>query len=284
MSVPPGTPVGMKHAYSAVEVSGLLGLSGEKTRELIETVFEGPRDVLSFQDLVLLRAAKEIGASGRKLSDALRRVREQLPSDQPLSAITLLKVGKELVVNAGHAKWNAKSGQQLLELDRAPAGRGATWLRLSPSPPRGPRGNGLGRAEDEAAALFSNAVRLEETDPSAAIAAYADAVAADPHHADAHVNLGRMLHQHGRLREAEAHYVAAIVSRPTDATACFNLAVVLEDLGRIDEAISRYRETLELDPHVVDAYFNLSRLYEKKGEKVAAIRSLKDYRKFSAPR
>jgi tetratricopeptide (TPR) repeat protein len=257
----------MKHAYSVAEVSGLLGLSGEKTRELIETVFEGPRDVLSFQDLALLRAAREIGTSGRKLTAALERVREQLPSDQPLSAVTLQKIGKELVVNAGHAKWNAKSGQGLLAFDRAPAGRGASWLR--PVPTR------------DADALFANAVRLEEVDGVGAIAAYAEAVAADPHHADAHVNLGRLLHQHGRLREAEAHYVAALVSRPTDATACFNLAVVLEDLGRIDDAIARYRETLELDPHVVDAYFNLSRLYEKKGEKIAAIRSLKDYRRFS---
>ena len=98
------------------------------------------------------------------------------------------------------------------------------------------------------------------------------------------MNLGRLLHQQGRLHEAEAHYVAALVSRPTDATACFNLAVVLEDLGRIDDAIARYRETLELDPNGVDAYFNLSRLYEKKGEKVAALRNLKDYRRLSAPR
>jgi tetratricopeptide (TPR) repeat protein len=142
----------------------------------------------------------------------------------------------------------------------------------------------LGRgvdAQTDAQTLFAAAVRLEENDSASALAAYAEAVAADPHHADAHVNLGRLLHQQGRLREAEAHYVAALVSRPTDATACFNLAVVLEDLGRIDDAIARYRETLELDPHVVDAYFNLSRLYEKKGEKVAAIRNLKDYRRLS---
>lgn len=271
MSVPPGTPLDMKHAYSVVEVAGLLGLSPVATRELIASTFEGPRDVLSFQDLVLLRTA--LGLSSQKvpqarLTQALNRVREELPGDQPLSSVTLQKVGRELVVNAGAAKWNAASGQQLLDLDRAP--RGAAWLR--PVPTR------------DADALFASAVQLEDSDAAGALEAYAEAVAADPHHADAHVNLGRLLHQHGRLREAEAHYVAALVSRPTDATACFNLAVVLEDLGRVDDAIARYRETLELDPHVIDAYFNLSRLYEKKGEKLAAIRNLKDYRRLSAPR
>lgn len=257
----------MKQAHSVVEVAGLLGLTPAATRQLIEAVFDGPRDVLSFQDLVLLRTAREVPKA--RLTEALARVRTELPANQPLSAVTLQKVGKELVVNAGAAKWNAASGQQLLDLDRS-QGRGATWLR--PVPTR------------DADALFAAAVRLEETDAAGALEAYAEAVAADPHHADAHVNLGRLLHQHGRLREAEAHYVAALVSRPTDATACFNLAVVLEDLGKLDDAVARYRETLELDPHIVDAYFNLSRLYEKKGEKLAALRNLKDYARLSAPR
>ena len=262
----------MKQAYSVVEVAGLLGLSLEATRALVLTIFDGPRDVISFQDLVLLRTARGLSSSKAPkacITEALNRVREELPVDQPLASVTLQKVGKELVVNAGTAKWNAASGQQLLDLDRS-RGRGATWLR--PVPTR------------DADALFASALRLEEADPAAALEAYAEAVAADPHHADAHVNLGRLLHEHGRLREAEAHYVAALVSRPTDATACFNLAVVLEDLGRLDDAIARYRETLELDAHVVDAYFNLSRLYEKKGEKLAALRNLKDYARLSSPR
>lgn len=262
----------MKHAHSVAEVAGLLGLTPEATRQLVESVFDGPRDLLSFQDLVLLRTAR--GLSTRKvpqarITEALSRVREELPVDQPLWSVTLQEVGRELVVNAGAAKWNAASGQQLLDLGRA-QGRGATWLR--PVPTR------------DAEALFASAVQLEESDPNGALEAYAEAVAADPHHADAHVNLGRLLHQQGRLREAEAHYVAALVSRPTDATACFNLAVVLEDLGRLDEAIARYQETLELDPNVIDAYFNLAGLYEKKGEKMAAFRNLKDYRRLSSPR
>lgn len=257
----------MKHAYTVIEVAGLLGLTPEATRELIAVVFAGPRDLLTFQDLVLLRTARQVPRA--RITEALGRVRQELPVDRPLSAVTLQQVGKELVVNLGATRWNAASGQQLLDLDRS-QGRGATWLRPVPS--------------RDADALFASAVRLEESDAEGALEAYAEAVAADPHHADAHVNLGRLLHQLGRLREAEAHYVAALVARPTNATACFNLAVVLEDLGRVDDAIARYQETLELDPAVTDAYFNLARLYEKKGEKLAAIRNLKDYARLSAPR
>lgn len=130
-----------------------------------------------------------------------------------------------------------------------------------------------------AEASFEQGCSLEENDPKGAIDRYLEAVAANPKHADAHVNLGRLLHTRGRLREAEAHYVAALVSRPNDATATFNLAVVLEDLGKHDDAIARYQEALKLDPQCIDSYFNIARLYEKKGEKLAAIRHLKDYRR-----
>jgi tetratricopeptide (TPR) repeat protein len=127
--------------------------------------------------------------------------------------------------------------------------------------------------------VFERACRQEEASPSDAFDSYLLAVALNPMHADAHVNVGRMFHTRGRLREAEAHYVAALVARPDDVTATFNLAVVLDDLGRQDDAIARYLDALRLDPTCVDAYFNLSRLYEKKGEKLAAIRHLKDYRR-----
>jgi tetratricopeptide (TPR) repeat protein len=126
---------------------------------------------------------------------------------------------------------------------------------------------------------FERACRQEEAEPADAIDSYLQAVALNPMHADAHVNVGRLFHTRGRLREAEAHYVAALVARPDDSTATFNLAVVLDDLGRQDDAIGRYQDALRLDPACVDAYFNLARLYEKKGEKLAAIRHLKDYRR-----
>ncbi|MFT3707553.1 MAG: tetratricopeptide repeat protein [Archangium sp.] len=237
----------MKHAWTVSEVAVMLGLSPEDTRTLIARVFERPRDLLSFQDLTTIRTAAQRG-----LETLL----------QPPSKTTVQKIGRELVADDGGAKWNAKTGQTLLDLGASRS----HWLQVT-APRR------------DAHQLFASAVSLEETDPPRAIEAYVEAVAADPKHADAHINLGRLLHQCGRLREAEAHYVAALVARPTDTTASYNLAVVLEDLGKLDEAIVRYRETIELDPNVTDAYFNLARLYEKKGEKVSAIRHLKDYRR-----
>jgi predicted Zn-dependent protease len=256
----------MKNAWTVSEVASMLGMTAQATRDLVTLVFEGPRDLLTFQDLTLIRTAARLGPSTREVTtNAVSRIAKMQPRDEPLAQVTVEKVGRELVAQAGTSRWNAKTGQQLFDLGspRSP------WLRA-----RAP--------QRDAHQLFSSAVALEESDPSAAIEAYVEAVAADPRHADAHINLGRLLHQAGRLREAEAHYVAALVARPTDVTASFNLAVVLEDLGKLDDAIARYREVIEFDPSLVDAYFNLSRLYEKKGEKVSALRHLKDYRRLTS--
>lgn len=133
--------------------------------------------------------------------------------------------------------------------------------------------------EGDADECFLAAVQAEALNTARAVELYRETVARNPLHADAHVNVGRLLHQQGRLREAEAHYVAALVSRPADATATFNLAVVLEDMQRLDEAIIRYQEALALDEHLLDAHFNLGKLYERRGDTMAAIRHLKDYRR-----
>jgi Tfp pilus assembly protein PilF len=237
----------MKRAYSVEAVASRLGSTPAVARALILAVFGTPRDLVSHEEAEQLVEAHRLQAWGRLNPGPAA------PGDGVLGG----PLG---------TRWVANTGQGLLDLGGAPA-RGAPWR----SPIR------RGEAEQH----FARAVQAEEADPEGALGAYAEALAADPLHADAHVNRGRLLHQRGALAEAEAHYVAALVSRPGDLTARFNLAVVLDDLGRLDEAIAAYRATIERDPACVDAYFNLARLYERKGEKMAAFRHLKDYRRLT---
>jgi tetratricopeptide (TPR) repeat protein len=103
------------------------------------------------------------------------------------------------------------------------------------------------------------------------------ALALDPLHADAHVNLGRLLQLDGRIEEAIEHYRAALRDGSTDPTAAFNLGTALETLGRAAESIEAYRQALALDQEFADAHFNLSRLYEVTGSPLAAIRHLRIY-------
>jgi tetratricopeptide (TPR) repeat protein len=129
---------------------------------------------------------------------------------------------------------------------------------------------------ERAEAAFEKALALEDTDPKAARAAYESCLAADASHLEARLNLGRLLHLDGRLREAEKVYRAA---ESADPLLSFNLGVLLEDLDRQSEAASAYRHALALDPGFADAHFNLARLLERGGEQKDALRHLLAYRR-----
>ena len=122
------------------------------------------------------------------------------------------------------------------------------------------------------------AIDLESTTPAEAKAAYRKAVEIDPRHVDAHLNLGRLLHEEGRVRSAHTQYRQALEASPDHPTALFNLAVSLEDLDRPMEALSSYERVIDLAADYADAYFNISGIYERLGKRAEAVRNLKTYK------
>ena len=140
----------------------------------------------------------------------------------------------------------------------------------------------LGRAGDVAALsieeLYELGCDLEEVDPAQSEATYADVLARAPRHVDAHINLGRLLHERGDLEGAEGHYRQALLSRPDDPTAMFNLGVALEDQDDCVEAIEAYERAIALNPQNADAHYNAARLYERGGDYGASLRHLRAYR------
>ena len=63
--------------------------------------------------------------------------------------------------------------------------------------------------------------------PAEARAAYEKTIALDSAHIDAHVNLGRLLHEDSDPAAAEKHYRAALAADPAHAVAAFNLVSTL---------------------------------------------------------
>src|SRR5437016_4202314 len=146
------------------------------------------------------------------------------------------------------------------------------------TPGRGPRGELQFSFQD--LVILRTAKGLVAA-PIEARDAYRRALELDAHHADAHVNLGRLLHEQGLVEEAERHYRLALRESPEHATAAFNLGIALEDLGRPADAIDAYRAALATDPRLADAHYNVARLYEKAGKKAAALRHLSSYRRLT---
>jgi tetratricopeptide (TPR) repeat protein len=272
---------GFSAGYAAREVSRLAGLSVRQILTFVRSGCvhprRGPRREyrFSFQDLVLLRTARELLATmpARRVHRALRRLQESLPTGRQLAAVRLTAVGDEIVVREGATAWAPESGQAVLDLDVA-------TLAHEVAPLARQAAEDALQSEDSLSAedWYLLGCDLELCEPDQAFEAYRRAIGCEPTHADAHLNLGRLLHEAGRVRDAEAHYRRALAGRPGDATAAYNLGVALEDLGRGREAEEAYESALASDPENADAHFNLSRLCERLGQPQRALRHLQAYR------
>ena len=269
--------------YTTREVAELLELAPAKIRAFARAGFLSPhRDHrghyhFSFRDIVLLRTAKELDAASihpRKIWRSLRSLKSQLPQGQSLTSMRIAAEGDRIVASDRDTTWQPESGQVTLDFSISDlASQVAPLVREA--------AKATSQTEDAASddwfALGNEFELVSETND--ARQAYARAVALDPDHGDAHINLGRMLHDEGMLREAEQHYRLAIIADPDDAIAYFNLGVVLEDIGRrSDEAIQAYTAAIRADATLADAHYNLASLYEESGKRPAALRHLARYR------
>jgi tetratricopeptide (TPR) repeat protein len=271
--------------YTTADVSKLLGLSPTQVRAFARdgrlTPARGPGRALrfSFQDLVILRTAKGLVAARvpiRRVRAALRRLRRELPRGRSLAELRVTAEGGRVVVYDGDAAWNPESGQ--LQLDFAVADLAT---RAAPIARRTAAAARRAAQDYDAQGWYELGLELEAVAPDEARDAYRRSLELDVHHADARVNLGRLLHAAGMLDEAQRHYRLALRDDPGHATAAFNLAVALEDAGRPGDAVEAYRLALQADRRLADAHYNLARLYEASGKRAAALRHLGIYRRLA---
>lgn len=280
-------------SYSMRDVERVLQLPRSTLQGLVRLGFvrpsRGPRRqyLFSFQDLIILRAARALLQANiprRAIRRSLGQLRERLPEAVPLSGLAICAVGDRVVVREGANHWQADDGQyllgfevsvqngilQMIEHKQARAGapvRGGATAAAAAAPAFGP---------DD---WFDEGVRLESTDPAAALVAYARAAEGDPDNSAAWINWGRLLHERGEARSAEKVYRRALEHCGTDALLLFNLGVALEDLGEKQAALAAYHAAISEDPNFADCHYNLARLYESAGKTQHAIRHLGQYRR-----
>jgi tetratricopeptide (TPR) repeat protein len=267
--------------FRARDVSRMLDLPVGEVRRLARAGLvsprRGPRNELrfSFQDLVLLRAAAGLVHARiprARVRRALGALRAQLPEGRPMTTVRVAAEGDRVVVQDAGARWHPETGQVLLDLDASARAGDVATVVAPPQPSRTP---------PDGDAWYRWGCDLEEAAPHDAEDAYRKALAIDPEHGGAHLNLGRLLHERGDPRGAEYHYRRALASRGHRATAAFNLGVALEDQGHLEEALLAYARAIEVDRTLADAHFNASRLLERLGRREDALRHLSEYRRLS---
>jgi len=270
------------HQYGVHDVERLLRLPRSTIRSLVNAGFvspaRGPRKsyLFSFQDLIVLRTAQALAAAKvppRRITKSLRELRRHLPDAMPLSGLAIGAVGDRVVVSEGASRWQAESGQYLLAFDGDPADGSLSVVERNDA-------GAAASAED----WFERGCTLEGRDSAAAREAYGRALDADPMHLAARINLGRLLHEAGRLADAERVYREAISACGSDPLLLYNLGVLLEDLGRRSEAMEAYERALHRDPRLADCHYNLALLCKTLGKPRHAIRHMAQYRRLVKPR
>jgi tetratricopeptide (TPR) repeat protein len=275
-------------AYRLRDVERLLGVSRRTILAFVRHEFVTPTRgsrgayTFTFDDLLVLRVARDlarVAVPPERIARSLRRLRSNLlRAGATGEAVRLGTSGDRLVARAGAGPWQTDAGQLLLDLASGPA-RAVERMRHA-----------------TADALFGEAAALESRDPAGALRLYRQALSDDPSAVEISVNLGRLLHELGRLQEAEEAYRDGLNNRPVDdlrpadalkpahALLHFNLAVLLEDRGDPAGSLLHYEAGVGADPQLADAHYNLSLLFDSLGDRRRALRHLRTYRRLLAGR
>jgi tetratricopeptide (TPR) repeat protein len=264
--------------YTLRRVQAMLGLSRSVVAGLIAEGFVAPTRGtrnewrFTFRDLMLLRTAHGLRAANippRRILRALSRLKANLPEELPLTGLRISAIGSDVAVRDRESgQWQADSGQLLMDFDVAPVAGSVAIIE-----------RGDGDDGDDANAWFERGRALEATDPAAAEAAYAKALALEPNHADSYINLGALWCEAGQFVAVVALSQRAVSQCPDVALIHFNVGVALDHLERLKEAQASYEQSLVLDPTLADAHYNLARVREQLGDKRGALRHFSAYRR-----
>jgi tetratricopeptide (TPR) repeat protein len=287
------------NAFSFAAAARILGLPESKLRYWSQSGFVGPslrrygRQVYSFQDLVSVRAAKELverGFQPAQIRKALEQVRAKLPAlDRPLEKLRVTWDGSSLALVDDGGTFEV-SGQRRFDFGLSDlAVRATEVLALSDVRPSGAEAS-TQAPSTQAPSVQASGVRCaydwfasglaKEAEPDGSAAAEADyrkALALDPGLAAAHTNLGGLAYRRGDLGEACAEFEAALALDPEQPEARYNRATILYRRGEIEDATSELRRVVAQNPWFADAHFNLATALEKLGSKRQAAQHLGRY-------
>jgi tetratricopeptide (TPR) repeat protein len=278
--------------YTYGGAAKILEIAESKLRYWAQVGFVGPsvrrggKPLYSFQDLVSVKAAKELTDRGFKAAEirrAIEEVRATLPHlDRPLDRIRVAFDGTRLVVvDEGNAY--EPSGQKVFDFglgDLARRVSGGGELRPAAVPDAGPADKAIARMRT-AYDWFVEGTRAEGAGgadaDTRAEQCYREALALDPGLAAARTNLGGLAYRRGDVATAREAFEAALALDPDQPEARFNLANLVLEAGDLELAVAELRRVLQATPDFADAHYNLAVALERLGGRAQARAHLERY-------
>lgn len=283
-----GAPAGST-TYTFAAAAKILGLPESKLRYWAQVGFVGPsarragKPVYSFQDLVSVKAAKELTDRGFKTTEirkAIDGVRASLPHvDRPLERMRVAFDGAKLVVLDEGMAFES-TGQKVFDFGLGDLARPGS-ARASAAASVAALEQSAGAGARSAYEWFVEGTRAEMQGGAEAEAkaerCYREALALDPGLAAARTNLGSLAYRRGDVGGAREAYEAALALDPEQPEARFNLANLVLENGDLELAVAELRRVLQSAPDFADAHYNLAVALERLGGRAAARVHLEQY-------
>jgi len=199
----------------------------------------------SYMDLVAARAVGRLFAAGAKFPKIIVAALALEQRGMSLSSVRLAEAPWGEMLRVFEGALAEIDGQLLLPLEGSDVDADQAFARAEASEQEGDL--------ESARRWYDLAARLDESD---AIIPF---------------NLGNVLDELGRSREAEIAYRQAIERSPDLADAWFNLGVLLEKMGREEEALLSYEGAFAVEPTYAAALHNAALLLMRKRRFAAAL-------------
>jgi tetratricopeptide (TPR) repeat protein len=296
----------MMELYSIRDVSRILSVQESRLRYWTQTGFVGPtvrkggRFYYTFCDLLAVKAAKDLLATGMPLQRARKNVealKKALPDDtHPTTKLRVCCDGETIVALADDVAFQPIGGQVVMAFAVPSFGEHVASVlampRVDPNvvekSGRIPIGDGApqeisdndtqANAGTTAYRLFIEACAAEDRgEMDTAEHLFRQALDLEPTMAAALTNLGNLVYRQGELDEARQLYDRALEHDPAQPEARYNLANLLEDLGETDLAIAELRKVCAAAPAFADAHYNLGIMLAQAGSTMQAKSFLEKY-------
>ncbi len=291
----------MIELYSIRDVSRILALQESRLRYWMQTGFVGPtvrkggRFYYTFCDLVAVKSAKDLTATGMPLQKVRKNVealRKALPDDtHPATRLRVCCDGETIVALADDVAFQPIGGQVVMAFNLPSFGEHVSQVlampRVTPTEDGAPQPVEDSPTEANGGTTayrhFVEACAAEDRgDSQVAEHLFRQAIDVEPNLAAALTNLGNLVYRQGELEEARRLYERALQHDPVQPEARYNLANLLEELGETELAIAELRKVCAAAPEFADAHYNLGIMLAQVGGAAQARHHLERYLELDA--